>query len=349
MAVNPYDIETPKVTDDMIADAQQGAFSPTPAVANASTATNQDASAYGYNPASATAGSYDPSTVNDTYWNVDNNQTVAGQVEGIINKNSGLMQQAQTNALQQMQGRGLLNSSMAIGAGQNAVIANALPIAQADAATYAGAAKYRADVANTNQQFNATAENAAGQFNTGQQNEIALANQNAANTAGQFNATTSTDVSKFNASQSANTSQFNAQQQNAIAEANAGREQQSNMTAAESANALLTQQLDNAFKARIASADAQTKVELQQIDADTRLSVADIEAQYKGLMQSTASATELFQQTLKNIETITGNPDLSSSTVKSAIARQIDGLRDGMSLIDALNTNVSGLSNLINF
>ena len=66
-------------------------------------------------------------------------------------------------------------------------------------------------------------------------------------------------------------------------------------------------------------------------------------------MQSTASATELFQQTLKNIETITGNPDLSSSTVRSAIDRQIEGLKDGMSLIDSLNTNVSGLSNLISF
>lgn len=61
--------------------------------------------------------------------------TVEGRVEGIIAKNSPLMQSAATRAAQQSNRRGLLNSSMAVGAGQRAVIDAAMPIASQDAQT----------------------------------------------------------------------------------------------------------------------------------------------------------------------------------------------------------------------
>lgn len=59
--------------------------------------------------------------------------TVEGRLDSIINKNSPLMQSAETTAKQGMAQRGLVNSSMAIGAGQKAVIDSAMPIAQQDA------------------------------------------------------------------------------------------------------------------------------------------------------------------------------------------------------------------------
>ena len=62
--------------------------------------------------------------------------TVQWQMDQILAKNSPLMRRARTGALQQMNERGLLNSSIAVEAGQNAVIANALPIASQDANTY---------------------------------------------------------------------------------------------------------------------------------------------------------------------------------------------------------------------
>lgn len=82
-------------------------------------------------------------------WNVDNNQLVASQLEKIIASDSPLMQQARAQALQQMNARGTLNSSMAETAAQSAVIAAADKIAQADAATYGDAAQYNADATNT--------------------------------------------------------------------------------------------------------------------------------------------------------------------------------------------------------
>ena len=77
-------------------------------------------------------------------------QTVAGQVDSILQKDSPLMKRAEKTALQRMNRRGLLNSSLAVGAGQAAMVDAALPIASQDASTY-----------NEVEQINTRAENAA--------------------------------------------------------------------------------------------------------------------------------------------------------------------------------------------
>lgn len=66
-----------------------------------------------------------------------NTDTVQGQLTGLLDTNSDYMKQAQTQAQQASNKRGLLNSSMAATAGQAAAIQSALPIAQQDAKTYA--------------------------------------------------------------------------------------------------------------------------------------------------------------------------------------------------------------------
>ena len=76
---------------------------------------------------------------------VDPNMTVQGQIKDILDPNSPLMKQAETQALQEMNERGLVNSSMAVGAAQDAMIQNALPIAQQDASTM-----FTAEVQNAN-------------------------------------------------------------------------------------------------------------------------------------------------------------------------------------------------------
>lgn len=66
--------------------------------------------------------------------------TVQGQLEQILAKGSPLISMARANAAETANARGLLNSSMAAGAGEQAAMGEALPIAQADANTYANAA-----------------------------------------------------------------------------------------------------------------------------------------------------------------------------------------------------------------
>lgn len=87
-------------------------------------------------PAAATV---DPSPVTRT---IDPaKETVAGQLNTLTAKESPLMTRARTGAMQTANARGLMNSSIAAGAGEAAAIDSALPIATADANLYGVAAR----------------------------------------------------------------------------------------------------------------------------------------------------------------------------------------------------------------
>ena len=81
--------------------------------------------------------------------------TVQGQVNSILSKDSPLMQRARTLATQQMNQRGLVNSSMAQGAGTAAMIDRALPMAQQDANTYNAVASENVNALNRANEFSA--------------------------------------------------------------------------------------------------------------------------------------------------------------------------------------------------
>lgn len=98
---------------------------------------------------SATKVGWSPSTNT-----VDSNQTVQGQVNGLMSSGNPYVEQARTGAKQQMNSRGLLNSSMAIGASDQAAYNAALPIAQADAARYSTVNDQNWNAQNTSQQYN---------------------------------------------------------------------------------------------------------------------------------------------------------------------------------------------------
>lgn len=79
-------------------------------------------------------GQYNPSYASAAIANQDPTLgTVSGQLNKILNSSSPLMQQAATFGDQQANSRGLLNSSIGIGAAQNEMIRAGLPIASADA------------------------------------------------------------------------------------------------------------------------------------------------------------------------------------------------------------------------
>lgn len=61
------------------------------------------------------------------------NDSVADKVKSLTSQDSALMQQAKTDGLRVANRRGLLNSSMAVGASQDAMVSKALPIASQDA------------------------------------------------------------------------------------------------------------------------------------------------------------------------------------------------------------------------
>lgn len=110
-------------------------------------------------PAAPNVATYSPTTrqVNQA------TGTAQGQVESILSKDSPLMERARTLAKQGMAQRGLVNSSMAQGAGVAAMIDRATPIALQDANAF-----NQADSDNQN------ALNQSGQFNAGEINRFGL-------------------------------------------------------------------------------------------------------------------------------------------------------------------------------
>lgn len=109
--------------------------------------------------------------------------TVAGQVQGLIDANSPLMQRASSQGLAMANDRGLINSGMAIGSAQNAVLDHAVQIATPDAAA--------------NNQFaltNAGEANAANKFNASNIQQTNLAASAEANTTARANAANANQV-----------------------------------------------------------------------------------------------------------------------------------------------------------
>lgn len=201
---------------------------------------------------------------------VQSNETVQGQIAGLIDKNSPLLQQARNQATMASNARGLVNSSIAASAGESAAYGAALPIAQADARAYEQAARDQQALLSQTSQFNA-----------GQSNEMARATLAAQTQAEQFNA--------------------------------------------ESQNRILSQNLDAANKTQLAT----------------------IEANYKTLMQSSASASDIYKQSLANITNITMSKDMDPTAKQAAVNQQVELLKDGM----AVSSSINGLNlqNILTF
>lgn len=120
-----------------------------------------------YTPALAQATTYTA-----TPYEVKPQGLVQERLKGVIAEDSPLMQQAARIATQKANDRGLINSSMAIGDAQQAVIGAATPIATTDA-----------NAVNTAMMKTADQQNAASQFGAQVQTNAALADQAAKNTA----------------------------------------------------------------------------------------------------------------------------------------------------------------------
>jgi hypothetical protein len=189
----------------------------------------------------STATNANASTANAATRALDTNELMSTQVNKVIGEDSPLMQQAAARAKQAANGRGLLNSSMAVQAGQAAVMDRAMPIAQYDAGV------------NTNvlDKNNANTQQMA-QFNAGQEQDVSKFNANTNTQNSQFNANQQTDVNKANANTNTQTSQFNASEANKASIVNASE-----------SNKILAQMMDQDTRKQLADIEASYKVLMQ--------------------------------------------------------------------------------------
>lgn len=288
---------------------------------------------------------------------LDGNELISRQLTQILGEDSELLQRARSQASDAANGRGLLNSSMAVQAGTAAMIDRATPIAQGNAAAYTNVndknlankqatglfnasqqqdmSKFNTNEYNQNQQFNANLKQSNNQFNTSQTNSMNQFNANSANETSRFNAGQQNTMTQFNVGEANDTSQFNASQTNSMNQFNTGQINDINQFNAQQTNA------NSQFNA------SQTNTILaQMMDQQNKLQLADIEAQYKTLMQADASAMTLYQQSTKNISEILMNPDLNAAAKTAAVNNQNQMLSNGLNMLGSMNNlNLSGLLN----
>lgn len=211
---------------------------------------------------------------------VNPNETVQSQIGDIIANNSPLQQQAEARSMQKMNERGLINSSMAVGAGQSALYDAALPIASADAQTYGRAAE-----------INQAATNQASQFGAQATNTASLANAEAGNRASEQQASLTQQANLANAAAANQASMFNSEQY-----------LKGKAIEADQYSKQILQSADNSLKEYMANLESNYKT-LMQTDA----SVATIMTQYLKAMADVQSSPNLDatgkQTAITNLQT----------------------------------------------
>ena len=229
-------------------------------------------------------------------------ETVAGQLNTILGSGSPVLERAKTGAMQTANKRGLLNSSMAAGAGEAAMIDAALPIANADANVFGTAAR-------DNQQFS----NASGQFNAGAKN-----------------------VSDLNLSNAANTSQLSTQQ--------TGQQKELAQQAAD----IQTGQILPATIAgqkELATQSGEIQTALQTLKGTQATDLAEIEANYKTLIQTSASAADLYKSTLAGIANIFADTTIPAAGKAAVVNGYLGWLKQSLNLTGSVNgVDLTGLT-----
>lgn len=257
----------------------------------------------------STATGYDPSA-----FTVNRPQTVAGQLEDLIDQNSPYIQQAERRAASAMNDRGLLNSSIAIGAGRTAAIESALPIATADAGTFNQA------MINT-----INAQNAAKNFRAGAENTASLANAQLGTQA----------------------NLANAEMTNKARSEAYGAGTQLQLAGVDAATRLGLAQLDTDTRMALGQLDANTRMALGQLDATTKVQLANIDGQYRQLLQSNQSASSMFNQVVQNIAAISQSQTLDQAGKDNAIQSQINMLNEALQTVGGISaTDAAALDTL---
>lgn len=125
---------------------------------------------------------YEPTPTRDVTYNpitVGSNETVQGQLKGILeNKNSPLMQQAQTFGNSYANKRGMLDSSIGASAAESSMINAATPVAQQDASTYYDAKKTNSAQGLQAQMFNSDLSARTSMFDKGTAKDLTVTQMN---------------------------------------------------------------------------------------------------------------------------------------------------------------------------
>jgi hypothetical protein len=244
-------------------------------------------------------------------WNVTPEQTVKRQVNDIIAEDSPLMQQARAGALMQANERGLVNSSMAAGAAQAAVMDKAIQIGGQDANTYSQAAQTNAGAANTNSMFNAGQSN---QWNTNQLDRDFTKSERIDSQGWQ--------TSERKDSQNWQSGENSADRTWKSGESAADR----NFTSTERKDSQNWQTGENTATRTATSAekalDRQAQVEAYKFDATTQKELKDLSVKYQKELDSDAAFNDQYKMYVDALYKIDQNTEITDPKAKQLMKYQ---------------------------
>lgn len=231
----------------------------------------------------------------------DEAQSTEARVNRIASSGSPLVENATTQGTQIAAKRGLVNTSLAAGAAQKAVLEAATPIAQTDASlsaqtSLANLAARNAAKSQTAQQGATLGGQAMGLQNSNEQQAKALEQQQ----------------SQFNVNAGQNQQQINAQIEQ-FRQSLQQRASEFGTTAAQQ-----QQQIDNQV-AQFAR-DQQTKLTLAQLDADTRMKIANLQVSTQG----NENLSQAWGTLMNTISSIQNNANLEEGAKRTLIQNNLD-------------------------
>lgn len=257
------------------------------------------------------------------------------RLNSIINKDNPLMQSARTSALQAMNGRGLLNSSMSAEAAQKAVIDSAAPIAAQDAQT-----TYK--VAYDNQ----TAENRAREFSANAQNTRDIDNAKLATETELQNVRNELDAAVANQNTARSIELANAENALKAQIAVFDAEMQARTANAQMTNAVELEKYKT--NANLAGQLANSLVDVMQGNQTAQNSWNQMTSnqQFSANQAYATAGSALTQQYNQQIQQIQMDSNMTTQQKQDAI----DQLQNNQfpSAISMLNTSFSGLASLVN-
>jgi hypothetical protein len=268
---------------------------------------------------------------------VSKESTVAGQMDGLLKQDSNYMNLAKQQGKQQAASRGLLNSSMAAGSSMAAATAAALPIAQQDATTQFTNMRDNDSRTFAASQQNAQAGNTSNNTAFDLTGKGALADQGYAQQQGinaqQSELTKAQDAWRLMQQKDLNTQQAGF----ATAQDQARYEQQQglNKQQAEIQNKQDLLKFDQ--QKDLTAQGALNDIGMQKLRGQQSVDLANIEANYKNLLQTNASAQEMWKSYNEQISKLISDKDLKAEHVTNAIQVSKDSFTAGLGLLGAVS------------
>ena len=275
--------------------------------------------------------------VDGVYRTVQSNETVQGQLQGILAQDSPLLRQARAKAMEGMADRGLVNSAMAQSAGQDAMYKSALQVATPDALAYGNAARDNQKYGNETQQFNADAFNKNSEFNAKGANEMGL--RNAADKA-DMERTVLVDAGQTTRQNSVNATNITTTRMNndtAITTTGMNNRTQIEATSMNNATSMATASMQAETSRYSANLSASTQIQVQGMANNQAMALEGLRQQHSETMMSEAASNNLFHTVSQNSTAILTNPDLDGPTRERLLQTQRDIFNNGAMIAGSAN------------